>query len=314
MDPKISERIKLLKPTLSDSSLKLYLSKLKKFATSKGKMPVKTFNNFDDIIEKVNGMSSNVSTKKSILTAIVIFLQSAVKPNHKLINRYKEPMVGYMKQEGTESFKQEKNDKQQKNWVSMDEFTEIINKMQSEIKKEGLLVQSELSNKEYTQLQHYIIMRLFHEFPFRNDVASLNIVKTKENMDNTKNYLVTGKEYTIVLNNYKTSKKYGSKEYVLKPELKKLIKKLLKHQDCGYLLCNTNRKGRMTRNNLTQTLQKIFMKHTGKNVSSSMLRHVQASELNKDKPTLQEMKKEDEEVQNKFLHNTTTNLLYTKKE
>ena len=314
MDPKISERIKLLKPTLSDSSLKLYLNKLKKFSTSKGKMPVNTFNNFDEIIEKVNSMSNNVSTKKSILTAIVIFLQSAVKPNHKLINKYKEPMVAYMKKEGTDAFKQEKSKKQEKNWVSMDQFTEIINKMQSEIKTAGLLVQSELSNKQYTQLQHYIIMRLFHEYPFRNDIASLNIVKSKENLDDKKNYLVTNKEYTIVLNNYKTSKKYGTKEYVLKPQLKKLIKKLLKHQECGYLLCNTNRKGRMTRNNLTQTLQKIFMKYTGKNVSSSMLRHIQASEINKDKATLAEERKEDEKIEDKFLHNRTTNLLYTKKE
>ena len=51
----------------------------------------------------------------------------------------------------------------------------------------------------------------------------------------------------------------------------------------------------MTRNNLTLHLNRIFMKYTGKKIGSSLLRHIQSSELNKDRISLVEQQKQCKE-------------------
>ena len=71
---------------------------------------------------------------------------------------------------------------------------------------------------------------------------------------------------------------------------------------------------RMRPNNLTLTLQKIFNDYTGKKVSSSILRHIQATEENKNKPSLQKQLEEEKKIENKYLHNGKMNQLYAKKD
>ena len=68
----------------------------------------------------------------------------------------------------------------------------------------------------------------------------------------------------------------------------------------------------MTRNNLTLHLNRIFMKYTGKKIGSSMLRHIQSSELNKDRISLLEQQKQIKSVEDKFLHSSLMNQLYRK--
>ena len=70
----------------------------------------------------------------------------------------------------------------------------------------------------------------------------------------------------------------------------------------------------MTRNNLTLHLNRIFMKYTGKKIGSSMLRHIQSSELNKDMISLVEQQKQSKSVEDKFLHSGLMNQLYAKKD
>ena len=77
---KIKEQIKEFKPKLSESSLKLYVSKLKKFNNDKGKFNIRSLSNHDKVMEIVN-KKDNISTRKSTLTAIVVALQSQRRPN-----------------------------------------------------------------------------------------------------------------------------------------------------------------------------------------------------------------------------------------
>jgi hypothetical protein len=292
---KIKSQIKNFKPNLSESSLNLYIGKLKRFKT-KDTFDIKIFNNIDAIFTHLDEYP-NISTRKSILTAIVVALQAQPKPNKKLIEKYQESMMTYLNQENTVAFKQEKTDKQKDKWIEMNDFVETINKAQEEIK----------------ELQDYIILRLYHEYPLRNDMASLHVIDDEKKIEDNKNYLVVGdKEYKIILQQYKTAKRYGKKEYVLDNNLKRLVKKLLKHNDSGFLLLNKNRKSKMTRNNLTLHLNRIFMKYTGKKIGSSMLRHIQSSELNKDRSSLLEQQKQIKNVEDKFLHSGLMNQLYRK--
>ena len=307
----IKKKIKNFKPNLSESSLKLYIGKLKRFMQN-GKFDIKIFNNTDVIFTHLDEYP-NISTKKSLLTSIVVALQAQPKQNIKLIEKYQEEMMKYLNQENATTFKQEKSDKQQKNWITMQDFVETINKVQEEIKEQKIMKKKELNNTEYQLLQDYIILRLYHEYPLRNDIASIHVIDNENKIEENKNYLVTGdKEYTIILQQYKTFKKYGKKEYILDKNLQRLIKKLLKHNTSGFLLLNKNRKSKMTRNNLTLHLNRIFMKYTGKKIGSSILRHVQSSELNKDRISLVEQQKQIKNVEDKFLHSGLMNQLYRK--
>jgi len=307
---KIKSQIRNYKPNLSESSLNLYIAKLKRFMQN-GKFDIKIFNNTDNIFKHLDEYP-NISTRKSILTSIVVALQAQKKPNKKLIEKYQEEMMKYLNQEQSQVFKQEKNDKQKERWIEMDDFVETINKVGEEIKDQGIMKKKELNNTEYQLLQDYIILRLFHDYSWRNDIASIHVVNSENNLDENKNYLVVGDEYKIILQNYKTKKKYGKKEYVLNKNLKRLVKKLLKYNDSGYLLLNKNRKGKMSRNNLTLHLNRIFIKHTGKKIGSSLLRHIQSSELNKNRISLEEEKKQMKSVEDKFLHSSHMNQLYRK--
>ena len=307
----IKNQIKKFKPNLSESSLKLYIGKLKRFKT-KDKFDIKIFNNTDAIFKHLDEYP-NISTKKSLLTAIVVALQSQPKQNKKLIEKYQEEMMKYLNQEQSQVFKQEKSDKQKESWLTMDQFVETINKVHKEIKEKKIMKKKELDNCEYQLLQDYIILRLYHEFSWRNDIASIHVIDDEKKIEENKNYLVTrDKEYKIILQQYKTAKRYGKKEYVLDQNLQRLVKKLLKHNTSGFLLLNKNRKSKMSRNNLTLHLNRIFIKHTGKKIGSSMLRHIQSSELNKHRISLEEEKKQIRIVENKFLHSGLMNQLYRK--
>lgn len=306
----IKKQIKIFKPNLCDSSLKLYITKLKRFMQN-GKFDIKIFDNTDAIFKHLNEYP-NISTRKSILTAIVVALQAQPSQNKKLIDIYHEQMMKYLNQENAVTFKQEKTEKQKERWIEMDTFVETINKVGEEIKQQGIMKKKELDNCQYQLLQDYIILRLFHDYSWRNDIASINVVDNEDNLDENKNYIVVGDKYKIILQNYKTKKKYGKKEYVLDKNLQRLVKKLLKYNDSGYLLLNKSRKSKMTRNNLTLHLNRIFIKHTGKKIGSSLLRHIQSSELNKDRISLQEEQKQIKNVEDKFLHSSLMNQMYRK--
>jgi hypothetical protein len=306
----IKKKIKNIKPNLSESSLKLYITKLKRFMQN-GVFDIKIFDNTDTIFKHLEEYP-NISTRKSILTSIVVALQAQPKPNKKLIEKYQEEMMKYLNIEQSQVFKQERTEKQKKNWIEMDDFVETINKVQQEIKDQGIMKKKELNNTEYQLLQDYIILRLFHDYSWRNDIASIHVVDNEDNLDENKNYLVVGDKYKIILQNYKTKKKYGKKEYILDNNLQRLVKKLLKYNNSGYLLVNKNRKSKMTRNNLTLQLNRIFLKYTNKKIGSSLLRHIQSSELNKDRISLQEEQKQIKNVEDKFLHSSLMNQMYRK--
>jgi hypothetical protein len=118
-------------------------------------------------------------------------------------------------------------------------------------------------------------------------------------------------DYVIELNKYKTSKTFGQKRYILSKGLKKLLKIFFKHNTSPYLLTNADRKTMLSRNSLTKTLQQVFMREAGKKIGSSLLRHIQAFERNKDKPTIKEQEDNEKNIQDTFLHNGNMNNVYS---
>ena len=57
-------------------------------------------------------------------------------------------------------------------------------------------------------------------------------------------------------------------------ELRKLINKWVKITNSGYILVNISNNTPMTANGISKYLNKIFLKHLGKKISSSLLRSI----------------------------------------
>ena len=75
---------------------------------------------------------------------------------------------------------------------------------------------------------------------------------------------------------YKTDKIYGIKQIKICKKIKKILHLWLKHNTSGFLLTTTTR-AILSKNNLTKYLNKTF-EETGKNISSTMLRHIYLSD------------------------------------
>ena len=114
------------------------------------------------------------------------------------------------------------------------------------------------------------------------------------------------------MNNYKTVKIYGKKIYPIDDKLVKLIKILLFFNKSSYLFLRYNREKSLSSNDLTKLLNRIFEKYIGKTVGTSLLRHIQISEYNKNDPTLKQIQEANEKVEDKFLHSSKMNNEYRK--
>ena len=97
------------------------------------------------------------------------------------------------------------------------------------------------------------------------------------------NYLVKHKtnKYFIIINEYKTSKRYGEKKIQLDEAVLKPLRQYLRHQSSGYLFVNKKSEP-MTSNGITKDLNRIGVKYRGKPFGSSILRHSYLSHKYKD--------------------------------
>ena len=206
----------------------------------------------------------------------------------------------------------EKTDKQEKNWITMKEWNKVLDELKAINKKDELWDKDFSSLKDgehkrgstklerdYLALQNFILMSVYRILPpVRNDYEKMEVISQKDYKampDEKKkehNYLVRKKENNsmyFLLNEYKTKKKYGEKHIDIPPQLAKLIRKWLKVNQSGWLF--TDSKGNpLTSNKISKYLTGIFKEHTGKNISSTMLRHIYLSE--KHGASLKEMKKD----------------------
>ena len=312
------QKIQKIKPKLKDSSVATYINSLYKICRQiEGKDKkckhlgdLSFLNDYQKVLSLIK--DEPITTQKNRLTAIVVSLK-ALEKEPKLIDRYSKEMERLSEKYSKQIDKQVKTEKQKKNWLGLDEIKDLVNLLFGRIKEQKLHKKKELSNKEYSELQNYIIMRFYLEYPLRNDIADVKVIKSKRHDDNKNNFLLvrSGSIY-LILNHYKTVSKYGKKSYKLDEKLSKLIRLLLRHNDSGYFLVKYDRKRALNRNGLTKLLNRLFIKETGKRLSTSMLRHIQISEARKNDPTIKQIQDKNKQIENKFLHSSSMNQQYRK--
>lgn len=276
--------IQKLKPNLKINSIKQYethLKKLKKIFDS---------DNFD-FLSDPDAVMDNLSdrhytSQRNTLNAVIILLMAV---NHD--EKYNELIEEYQKlrdQRNAQYVEDQQSgkisEKQSANFVDLKEIQKMIDTMSSEIK--SFKHKSSLSGKEHELVTVHAMFNILSRIPLRNDLSGMKFIskvdynKLSEDEKKNNNYLVNEKsKMFFVLNEYKTSKKYGEKKIDIPKDLEKIIRAYLKLTGTkkGEDLFVNSQGKTITRNGISQLLLKTSKKYMGKNISTLMLRKIVAS-------------------------------------
>ena len=275
---KVIDQLKKNKPSLSLSSLKTYnyiLRRLMKKLEMKTEDFQQLINKQDEILEIL--ADESVQVRKTILAVLVsLFGQEKTEKLRKKMlddaNTYNEKLKS-----------QNKTEKQEKNWMSWEEVMGRHKSLSKELSP--LLKKDNPSPKDLLRLVDLILLSVFVLIPPRRsqDYTELKLRSYDVNEDN----YFDPKRKAFVFNKYKTKKTYGQQIVHLPTNLLKLINRWSKINPHDHLLFDS-KGGPLSPSRLTIKLNNIF----GKNISSSMLRHIYISEkVLADAPKIREREK-----------------------
>ena len=286
----IIEQLKTNRPNLSLSSLKTYSSVLKNL--QKNMDGNDTLNWFDTCDKEILQFleKKTPQTKKTILSALFVLTKK---------QSYKDVMMEVMKTVNETNKDQKMNEKQQENWISIQDIENIHQNLLVKIK---LMLTNKSIMNEPTMMEFLLVSFLggiSNLAPRRSlDYGEMMIRNYDEKKDN---YYKKGKFY---FNVYKTSKDYGMQILDVPKDLNVILKKWVKIITNDYMLYSTNGH-KLTSPQITRILNKVF----GKNVSTSMLRHIYLTNMYKDLPALNKM----QQLASNMGHSISTAMEYIKK-
>lgn len=260
-----TDEIKKCKPKISEGSLKTYNSLLRsihKAVFGVDDVNVKNFAKEKPVMEFLD--KKPYSTRKTYLAALICVAPTVAK--------YKEVMMGDIKEYNDETKKSELTDKLENSAISQDEIDKIVADLKQNAK--GLYKKKHLRVPDLMELQNYVLISLYygHIVPRRAmDYVNMlyqNYSKEKDNyldFDNDK----------LVFNQYKTAQKMGEvlkgrQELEMPSSLKKILKKWIEviPREVDNLFFNSNLEP-LSNVSLNQRLNAIF----GGKKSVNSLRH-----------------------------------------
>ncbi len=279
------------------SSIKIYREQLKKLYLSvNGDIPITmeglagVIVNFDIVkkyLDKEENDFSNATKKNYVNTVLnIIMYITNINDYYKVkpikINKIREAITSYWEQLIVKVNKKYlENTKIEEKHIDNKQFQEVLKSFRKTVDKN-------LDNKYL--LQDFVLLLLYEGKyipPLRNNYATLIITEPKDDLLSSENYLITNNgKNEILINQDKVDKKMGSKTYKINKSsiLNKYLNKLIKirlEETKDYLLENAD-DNRLSTNGLTKLLQKIFLTHFNKKISSSDLRHIYISNLSPD--------------------------------
>lgn len=290
----IIEYTSLQEKHLKESSINAYLIAFKKLNTELFEIDrpkLHLLQQYKKITQFLDDKIPILSTRRNICSSVIIILKSNIHTNKfttkskerytKVLKKYEEYYKLLSEQQQNVYIENEKNTKEETNWVTIEFIHELIKKLKDQIQKfKG-------TPRNYCDIyQMYLVLNLYTMLPpLRNDYANMKLIstKTEQNYETIYNY-INLETHEIILLDYKTNKTYGLKTIEIPKELLEIIRDYLKvKKECNYineetntfLLINTKLGTRMTKNGLTKYLNRIFYP---KKVSTTILRKVFVSE------------------------------------
>jgi hypothetical protein len=268
---------------LASSSVKMYLRNLEKLNDD---MPLKNFNFLKDvpaILQQLEKYKQN--TQRGYLISIVsaLGLDKSNKAKQKLYDDYYKLMMDKNKELKAKESSNEKSETQEKNWLTWEEVSKTFAELEAKVK--AFSNNKEINEHQYNVLLQYVVLALYYyKAPRRNEYQNMMIVKANSaSLPITTNYLVLDTR-SFIFNAYKTSKKEGQLKEDIPEELFNVIliylkfhpllkgKKINKTTSLPFLVYYDGKPFSQV-NAITRILNKTF----GKNVGSSLLRHIYLS-------------------------------------
>ena len=253
----LAENIKEKRPNLSASSLKTYVSIL--FNLHKKLNPdgddMKFFEDDGKILDVLK--EKPPSTRKTVLSALFVLTGK---------KEYNDLMLEDCKHTNLKYKEQQKSQKEEDNWVSVDEIKTIYDGLLEEVN--SMFSKRLLSN--YQTIVNFILLGCLGGVSGLPPRRSLDFCEMKiKNYEKTDNYYKAGKFY---FNKYKTAKDYGEQVIDVRakaPEFNAILTKWVKSNPTDYLLFSSNQQ-KLTSPQVTRLLNKLF----GKKTSTDLLRHI----------------------------------------
>jgi len=240
------------------------------------------------IIDSLGEVQTPMVRKSKISVIIAILDDKHNEHSEELaeaLKDYRKVMTEDANKVNKREISQELSEKQKDNLISQEEVMKVYNDLKAEATP--LLKKQILNRAQFETLQKYILLSMYVLIAPRRsmDYASFKIRNFDETADSTDNYMVNYNKNkkkgnaSFVFNTYKNSKRLGRQtiDNIPKP-LEKLIDTWKLFNKSDYLLVNGQ--GRpVTQSRIAVLLNDIF---GGKNISTSMLRHIYLSDKFKD--------------------------------
>jgi hypothetical protein len=268
----------------SDVSLTRYVYNLNRLKTLMGveDESLKWLKNTKKVIDFIDALDYSLNYKKSFYIAIVslLKLQNSLK---KELEVYRTKQLSYNNEQSKIYDKQMLSPNEEEKFMNWPDIVKAAKQMEPD-SEDHLIVSL------YTLLP-----------PLRNDFVKMKIVDEIPT-DASGNYLIVGpKTSQIVLNEFKTSRKYGTQIIDVPSKLNLIIKKYLKNYPTDVLF-NT------TEPQMSKKIGDVFEKLLGKRVTINILRHSYISYMKRNEPTL----KKKEELAKSMLHSISMDEVYRK--
>lgn len=250
--------------------------------------------------------SKGTQTKRNYINSAIIALKASVNSNPvSPATSWMEPLVVHYENVRDILYHEYILEKEN-NKGKTSAQTEVFSK----VKKEDIdkLCNIIVSTDNFEEYQSNMILNLYKCFPLRNELADVKCITIREynksHRDNNKeNFLVIrkgGKHFTLVFNNYKTSKKLGKKTIDIKDKrlvnmictwLKDVRNISLKDINMVPFLCWKNGNP-LSRNEMAMKLRTYTNTHLGCNISSTLLAKYYSPEImDLSNPSIEEIKK-----------------------
>jgi hypothetical protein len=234
--------------TIKETSKVAYLSRINTLNKAKN-FPFKTQEQLLDLIEELNP-NDNLNSELNIINHFFIFMELY----DKFKDLFSEEMIKDLKveQDMLSSAKKEKENEKRENDISFEELKKLKNKIDDLKRDERLL--------------YMLYINPGIGFIPRNDFSDMEIVETKEDADNDKQNYYIKDTNKFILNEYKTSKKYGRIEFDAPKEAIPLIEK-----NTDYVFEDANGVA-MRENTIQHKITRMFEKLTDKKITINTIR------------------------------------------
>jgi hypothetical protein len=257
-------------------------------------------------MEYVNTKKS-VSTKRTYISCIITALKD--KPSYDEIRRQYQMIL---KNDFSESFSDEKTDKQKDNWVELDVLRKKLEDKQVQLFRDIKAQKKEPLNQIlFNDLTAHIVCCLYLMIePRRNKDYAQMYIGTGTDVE--KNYYDV-KKNQFIFNNYKTNKKYNTQVVDIPADLQQVLKVYMKYHS------KTNPRFILFYNEqglqLDGDIKNILSVYLGTKMGVSLLRNIYASSVMKDdKNELHQLISKIDDVASKMGTSSTVLLnQYTKK-